>query len=98
MVCDETELGFTVGPANTVRIWFELLLSSSSQVRITSPRGPTAEIIAGRLFLSHVSPVLVEQSCVSLHMFGPTNDSPGSVPAAMSIVVPNMCNDTHDCS
>src|SRR6185369_12043555 len=50
-----------------------------SQVRITSPCGPTAEIIAGRLFDSHVSPMVVEQSCMSLHMFGTTNDSAGSV-------------------
>jgi hypothetical protein len=49
---------------------------------ITSPRGPTAEIIAGMWLASQLSPVAVEQSCVSLHMFGATNDRAGSLPAA----------------
>src|SRR5258708_3304269 len=34
---------------------------------------------APRLFFTQVSPVATEQSCMSLHRFGVTKDTPGSV-------------------
>src|SRR4051812_11532182 len=63
-------------------MWFDADPSSSSQVRKTTVP-PAAYARDARIFAnhdwSHASPVATEQSCVSLHRFGVTNENDGSV-------------------
>src|ERR1035437_2539576 len=61
---------FAPDPAKMVSTLLPCVLSSSSQVRITRHLSTVqaGELsTAGRLFLSQVSPVLIEQLCMSLH-------------------------------
>ncbi len=54
-----------------VGIWLPWEPSSSSKVRINTPLFALSQAMSlGRFFDAHVSPVAIEQSCMSLHMFG----------------------------
>jgi hypothetical protein len=62
--------------------------SSSSHVTISSDFWRVNAVlpnILGTSVFSQLSPVVIEQSCMSLHRFGVMNAKLGAVPAARSV-------------
>src|SRR5436309_2614378 len=69
----------TCAPYSTVAMWLLWERSSSSKVTISWLLLFLAHwAYASRLFFSQLSPVVMEQSCMSLHRFGTTYDTFGS--------------------
>jgi hypothetical protein len=68
--------------------WFTLVKSSSSQTTTRREFWRVKAVlpnIFGTSFFSHVSPVAIEQSCMSLQMFGVMNAKLGAFPAPRSV-------------
>src|SRR5262249_5946652 len=77
-MCSEKTPTFTRWPTNTVAMLLPAVPSSSSNVRIRALLCVLAHCTyPSRWFLAQVSPVDTEQSCISLHRFGTTNDTVG---------------------
>ena len=71
-----------------VATWLTVVKSSSSHVMISNEFARVKAVlpkIFGTSFLSHVSPVATEQSCMSLQRFGVMKAKLGAVPAARSV-------------
>ncbi|HVD47475.1 MAG TPA: hypothetical protein VNG70_09355 [Candidatus Limnocylindria bacterium] len=84
---DEND-GLAYGDTNTVATLFTDVKSSSSHVRTSSDFWRVNAVLPksfGTSAFSQLSPVPIEQSCVSLHKFGVMKAKFGAAPAARSV-------------
>jgi len=80
--------GFTFGEMNIVATLFTDVKSSSSHVTTSSDFWRVNAVlpnIFGTSAFSQLSPVVIEQSCMSLHRLGVMKEKLGATPPARSV-------------